>query len=68
MMIMMSALADTTAEGPTRAEMKNSIPVVVEMKLEEVVVVMENTVAIIGDLAFARAKVTMNITGTKIMA
>ena len=68
MMIMMSALADTTAEGPTRTEMKNSIPVVVEMKLEEVVVVMENTVAIIGDLAFARAKVTMIITGTKIMA
>lgn len=69
-MMMMSALADTTAEGPTRTEMKNSTPVVVDIKLEAVavLVVMENTVAIIGDLAIARATVTIIITGTEIMA
>ena len=68
-MVMISALADITAEGLTRTETKNSTPVVVEMKVhvEAAVVVMENTVEIIGDLAITRATVTMIITGTKIM-
>ena len=65
---MMSVMADATAEGPTRTAMKDSILVVVEMKLEEVVVVTENTVAMIGDLAIARTMMTMITTCTGIVA